>query len=91
MSETEHLEVELRRQLAENAERLSTVAPDDFPERHALASEADELRSRLQALAEPGLAEIADGWADRAGRKGSHGHDPEVAKGAIASPGHGPG
>lgn len=91
MSEAEDLEVVLRRRLALNAERMSALASDDFAARHAVASAADDLRSQLQALAEAGLAEVAGEWADRAGRKGSHAHDPEVAKGAIASPGHGPG
>ena len=91
MGTTEDREVELRRRLGDIARLEAELAADDFARRHQLSTEADAIRAELQHLAAPGLADAADEWAERAGRKGSHAHDPEVAKGAIASPGHGPG
>ena len=91
MTHEQDRDAELRERLAANAAEAAALAPDDFSGKHRLGVEADELRAELQELAEPGLAEVADQWAERAGRKGSHEHDPEVAKGAIVSPGEGAG
>ena len=77
----------IRSRLVAIADELRIVAADDFATKHRLNVEADELRRRLEQLAD-GDSETLHRWADRAARKGSHemDHEREAAKAAIVSP-----
>jgi len=74
---------ELRRRLAEIADEVRALADDDFARRHQLLSESDECRAALSIADGPASEEAAKEWAERAGRKGSHEVDAEVAKGLV--------
>ncbi len=85
--ELESRDVQIRRRLAEIADRAAALAPEDFAFRHNLACEADALRAELHELMASAMEEVAESWAERAGRKGAH--EPlsvEAKTAAIQSP-----
>ena len=63
------------------SDELAVMPKDDLGARHTLLTEADELRVALRASADPALLAV---WAERAGRKGEHEIDIEVAKALAA-------
>ena len=73
---------ELRRRIVKIDDECRSVDGDDFSRRYALLTEADNCRAELAGLVADELAASAD-WAVRAGRKGTHEIDPEIAKARV--------
>lgn len=84
---------DIRRRLGEISDELRALPDDDFPGKNELNLEADSLRRLLAADVDLDSQAIRDGWAERAGRKGTHtpNDDEERAKSGIVSPGEGGG
>lgn len=82
---------QIRRRLGEISDELRALPDDDFPGKNRLNREADSLRRLLAADPDHDSEAILDGWAERAGRKGSHTPDDdfELKKAGIVSPGEG--
>jgi len=74
---------ELRKRLVEIVDEVDALADDDFARRYQLLSESDACRAALSIADGPASEEAAKEWAERAGRKGAHEIDPEVAKGLV--------
>ncbi len=81
---------ELRRRLVEIDDEIRALPTDAFAARYELDKERDLLRTQLAELVESELGPVAEQWAERSGRKGSHttDYDVERAKAAIPSPLH---
>ena len=77
---------DLRKRLFEIQVELDALPGDAFAARHKLSSEADGLRATLEESMASEVEDRRREWADRAGRKGSHEEDPELAKLRIVSP-----
>lgn len=80
-----------RHRLADIEQELGDLPRDAFAERIALTDEADVLHKALLQIDPEVVAEAKAKWAGRAGRKGLHEIDPEIAKGIAISKGYGDG
>ena len=76
---------DLRKRLFEIQVELDALPADAFSARHELSREADRLRAALSESVAPDVEASRREWAERAGRKGSHYEDPELAKLRIVS------
>lgn len=81
----------IRRRLAEIHAELSALPTDAFVQKHALNTEADQLKQDQRDLMQDRLDEASDEWSNRAGRKGSHTQDDQLegAKARLIQPGPG--
>jgi hypothetical protein len=83
--------VDSQQRLVDIGQELRDLAPDAFAERLALSDEADTLRKLVMQTSPEALAEAKAKWAGRAGLKGAHEIDPEIAKAVAVSKGMGAG
>ncbi len=82
---------ELRRRLIEIDDEKRGLASDAFALKHKLNIEADGLRLELASQLGSEIDAANTGWAERAGRKGSHSVNEEqlIAQARIVSPSEG--
>lgn len=79
---------ELRERLVEIDDELRALPSDAFERKHELNSESDDLRRQLADQLGDEMDEASAGWAERAGRKGTHSvnEGERIAQAGIASP-----
>ncbi len=83
--------VNAQQRLVDIDQELRDLPADAFTERIALTDEADAFRKVMLQPDPEALAAAKAKWAGRAGRKGAHEIDPEIAKAVAVSKGMGAG
>ncbi len=83
----------IRRRLGEIHAELGALPSDAFAEKHELNVEADKLKQKQRDLMQDRLDDASDEWSQRAGHKGSHTQDDQLAgaKARLIQPGEGGG
>lgn len=81
---------QMRRRIVEISDELRALPCTAFKEKHRLNVEADHWRSRVAEILSDDLDGASSEWAERAGRKGSHAENIELAqaRASIVSPLH---